>query len=252
MLQQFESITLDEYFSKPVIPLHNEGRVRVDQYPTATVEHHYNSAGYRTIEFDQVQSPYVLATGCSLTEGMALHLEQTWAVKLAHALNKPLVNLAKGGANADFVSQNILNWCTSDMPLPSLVVIQWPNPFRSTHWSHGRARFVLSQTADAIYQAKAVESDENFWADWIRSIVFVDQLLTLLGIPHVHISLETAEFMQPALASLAQHRIQLHLDLKQPGQTWHFDSAAPDGCHHSEFCHTKWAERILTLVNNQL
>ncbi len=252
MLQQFESITLDQYFAKPAIPLLNEGQVRVDHYASATIEHHYNSSGYRCMEFDQVTDPYVLVTGCSLTEGMALHQHQTWGHKLALALNRPLINLGKGGANADFVSQNILNWCTSHMPRPDLVVIQWPNPFRSTHWDQGRARFVLSQTADSVYRAKATQSDENFWSDWCRSVVFVDQLLTLLAIPHVHIGLETAPHMAPALAVLQQHNVELHLDLKQPGQTWHFDSAAPDGCHHSDWCHTKWTERILTLLDNQL
>lgn len=252
MLQQFESITLDQYFAKPAIPLLNEGQVRVDYYPTDTVEHRYNSSGYRCMEFDQLQDPYVLTTGCSLTEGMALHENQTWAHKLSHALNYDLINLGKGGANADFVSQNILNWCTSHMPRPNLVVIQWPNPFRSTHWAQGRARFVLNQTADSIYQAKATQSDENFWSDWIRSVVFVDQLLTLRNIPCLHIGLETALDLAPAAAALQQHRVNLHLDHKQPGLTWHFDSAAPDGCHHSEFCHTKWTERILTLLNNQL
>ena len=49
---------------------------------------------------------------------------------------------------------------------------------------------------------------------------------------------------------LLDQEIKVHLDEKDLGRIWHFDSAATDGMHHSEQCHQKWADRILTLIKN--
>jgi len=54
---------------------------------------------------------------------------------------------------------------------------------------------------------------------------------------------------QPFLDRLAQNNIKLHIDEKLPGRTWFFDSAADDKSHHSPWCHQKWSERLIEIID---
>lgn len=54
----------------------------------------HNSYGYRCEEFNGQE---VLVLGCSYTRGDGLPLDLTWPYMLANKMNKPYINLAKGG-----------------------------------------------------------------------------------------------------------------------------------------------------------
>lgn len=54
----------------------------------------HNSYGYRCEEFNGQE---VLMLGCSYTRGDGLPLDLTWPHMLANKMNKPYINLAKGG-----------------------------------------------------------------------------------------------------------------------------------------------------------
>ena len=245
--------TLTQFFESPVIPIPVcQSKNTSTKFDKGTIEFKYNFHGYRTDNFNKELKEYIVIAGCSLTEGHGLQLEQTWGKKLEKKLNTPVVNLAKGGANAEFVSQNLINWINSEFTKPTAIVVQWPNPYRATHWNNGLAQFILNQTADELYKFKIKHGEEYFYLPWITNIIRLDSVCKLADIPVLHLCFEPPESVNPALTILKQHNINLHLDLKQPELTWHFDSAALDNMHHSEWCTEQWAKRILTLLKNML
>jgi hypothetical protein len=221
-------------------------------FDKGTVEFNYNSHGYRTNDFNKELTDYIVISGCSLTEGHELHLKQTWGKKLEEQLNIPIVNLAKGGANAEFVSQNLINWINSKFTRPTAIIAQWPNPYRSTHWNNNHAQFIVNQNTDDLYKLKVNQGEEHFYLTWINSVIRLDIACKFAGIPILHICFETPKLVNPALDTLKQYNIDLHLDLKQPNLTWHFDSSALDNMHHSEWCTEQWTKRILTLLKTML
>jgi hypothetical protein len=245
--------TFDDFFSLPAIPITGaQGKTVQHCYKNGTVEFVYNPHGYRTHDFNQVNSEYILVAGCSLTEGHGLHLEQTWAKLLEQSLNIPVINLAKIGSNAEFVGQNLSNWLRSDRKKPQAIVVQWPNPFRQTHWVRKQARFVLNQTADELFKLKVTHGQEYFYLPWVQNIINLNCLAKFLNIPIIHLALESTESVLPALDTLKNYSIPIHLDLKESGQTWHFDNEALDSLHHSERCTQQWTKRILKLLESVL
>jgi hypothetical protein len=56
-------------------------------YYDKKIEYKYNSWGYRTKEFDDVNEDYILTFGCSFTEGIGLDYNDMWSTKLSKKLN---------------------------------------------------------------------------------------------------------------------------------------------------------------------
>jgi hypothetical protein len=244
--------SLKDFFNHPAIPISDSiSKTTITHFRDGTVEFIYNKHGYRTYQFDNI-SKHIVISGCSLTEGHGLNLNQTWHKKLEQLIGYNIINLAKGGSNAEFVSQNLINWITSNFINPELVIAQWPNPFRATHWSNNQARFITNHSADELYCAKAKAGDENFYLTWIKSIISLNDVCRFYNIPILNICFETPESVGPAPDILKQHNINLQLDLKLPGNTWHFDNNAFDKSHHSEWCNEQWANRVLTLAKSML
>jgi hypothetical protein len=246
----YPGFNFSQYFESPAvpIPLHQSKTFSI-KFEKDTVDFVYNSYGYRTKEFDADLQDYIVIAGCSLSEGHGLHLDQTWGKKLERAVNQPVINLAKGGANAEFVSQNLTNWLHSNFKKPGLVIAQWPNPFRSTHWHEGKALFLMNQNADDLYKLKVKHGQEYFYLSWVANIINLNNKCRSLRIPVLHLCFEHYQSIYPmALNILQQNNIDLHLDLKEQNFTWHFDNKALDNNHHSEWCHEQWAKRIYNLA----
>jgi hypothetical protein len=202
----------------------------------------YNSLGYRTHE--QVKNPHIVVAGCSLTEGVGLaEVEETWPRQLEEQLGTQVINLGKGAANAEFVSQNLSLWL--DHYQPTTVIAQWPQVFRLTHWTEGYGDFTTPHKQDKLYKLKLATGDEHFLLTFVKSVIYLDNKCKLKNVPVVHIHLDVPGPEQPLLEQVG---INMHYNLKLPGKTWHFDSGAIDGVHHSEWCHTQWVKRIRKLL----
>ena len=249
----YPGFTLNQFFTSAVIPITVcKNKKEYVTFANDIVEFDFNEYGYRTRSFSNNLKNYILISGCSLTEGQGLHFNQTWANKLEQGCNIPVINLAKGGANAEFVGQSLTNWLNGDFSKPSLVIAQWPNPFRAIHWGEGHARFTLNQMADNLYNLKVKQGQEHFYMTWINNIVNLKNKCAQLKIPILNLCFEGIDITEPVSGILEQYNIDLHLDLKQQNLTWHFDNLALDGLHHSEWCAEQWTNRILTLMNNML
>jgi|APGre2960657404_1045060.scaffolds.fasta_scaffold00682_2 hypothetical protein len=97
------------------------------------IEYKFNSWGYRTKEFDDLDKDYLLTFGCSYTEGIGLHYDDMWSTKLSKTLNIDLFNLGAGGTSPDFQMYNTIlffNHVLKLNKLPRLVVYQWPEIHR--------------------------------------------------------------------------------------------------------------------------
>jgi len=192
--------------------------------------------------------PYLLVAGCSHTAGVGIDPTQTWANKLAQELDLSLVNLAQAGACARFVSLSLIEYLTQTSTVPELIIAQWPNPYRSMKIVNQTIRFYNTQAMDDEFEQRLKTNPESFIIEWTDSIV---DLNTFWPGKIINICLESAQaHMIQSMQDLFDKNIILHIDEKLPGKTWHFDSAAQDKLHHSTECHQKWADRILTILQN--
>jgi len=192
--------------------------------------------------------PYLLVAGCSHTAGVGIDSTQTWANKLALDLDCNLVNLGRAAACAKFVSDTLIEHLSNAGNPPQLVVAQWPNPYRSMKIVGQKICFYNTQVMDNAFEQRLKTNSESFIIEWTDSIV---NLNTFWSGKIINIFLESAQahMIQP-VQDLFDRNIIVHIDEKLPGKNWHFDSAAQDQIHHSATCHQKWADRILTILQN--
>jgi hypothetical protein len=245
-MKHFPGFTLEQFYQAP-IAIPTPERVEF-KYGTETVEFVFNSHGYRCQEFANITGDYILTAGPSSADGMALHLEDIWPERLAQELNMSVANLGKTESSAEFICQNITNWLRHWPTPPRYIAVQWPDAFRTIHWRDQTGYFASVNRPDDLFKAKVKQSDNYFWQPWLDSILKLDTMCKNLGIPIVHMYIETFNDLTVALPILEEQKVDLHLDLKAPGQSWHVDNGALDGIHHSAQCHARWTERIVRII----
>jgi hypothetical protein len=76
-------------------------------------------------------SSHMLVAGCSHTAGVGVDINRSWANVLSRQLDLDLVNLARGSACARYVADTLIDYLAQASTQPDLVVVQWPNPYRS-------------------------------------------------------------------------------------------------------------------------
>jgi hypothetical protein len=98
------------------------------EYNTKKIFYSYNNYGHRSVEVDQLGDNYILTTGCSITEGVGLAIEDTWSHIVAKHLGQNYYNLAVGGSGPYVVCRNIITFLSSKEidKHPNSIIIQWP------------------------------------------------------------------------------------------------------------------------------
>jgi hypothetical protein len=99
-------------------------------YRHKEVSYKRNSYGHRSVEPHKLQSPFILFTGCSITEGIALSLEDTYPYIVSNKLGYDYYNLGLNGFGIDMLSLNLSSWFKNINLIPDAVVIQWPQIHR--------------------------------------------------------------------------------------------------------------------------
>lgn len=85
-----------------------------------------NSLGHRSKDISQLDTKnYILCTGCSITEGIGIPVEDRYSNLLSSKLGCDLYNLGLGGTGNDVIFYNLVNWFSSIEHKPKLVIIQW-------------------------------------------------------------------------------------------------------------------------------
>lgn len=103
-------------------------------YYDKKIEYKYNSWGYRSKDFIDLEENYILTFGCSCTEGVGLHYDDLWSTKTANFLNMDCFNMGMGSTSTDFQFYNTLllqNFFNKNNRLPKLVIYQWPSDYRT-------------------------------------------------------------------------------------------------------------------------
>lgn len=186
-----------------------------------------------------------LALGCSHTAGVGVLASECYVSLLSAQYDCEIVNAAISNGNAEYCLQQLVLQLRTEYP--DFVIAQWPNPIRRTTWIGKKFQFENIQSAGPTFRSLLTSSVENFMQPWIQCIVTADTLCNLAGIKVIHIMLE--DLNTEYVDTLNKNNITLHRDLKQPGQTWLFDSAGSDNLHHSPRCHAQWAQRLIGLLN---
>lgn len=103
-------------------------------YYNNPIDYNINSFGFRCNDIEFLEDDYLLFTGCSYTEGVGLHLENTYPYIVAKKLNKTYYNLALGGTGPDIVKHNLIMFLSymHKIKLPKYIIIQWPDFSRFT------------------------------------------------------------------------------------------------------------------------
>lgn len=133
------------------------------------IDYSFNKYGYRTGEIEDIDlSDFMLTFGCSYTEGVGLHEYQIWNYHLKNQLNLDLHNLGKQATGMDVQAFNTMRWIQSKMPLPKLVVIQWPHKSRKLFAVQEPEGIAIIDKSDTMCH------DNNWWKK--RYIVDTSQM----------------------------------------------------------------------------
>ena len=123
----------------------------------ADFTYRFNSHGFRAEEFSD--EPSVMFLGCSMTMGVGIELEHTWAYKVAQDLGLKNHNLATGGSSNDACYRLFAHW--HRIHKPKIVVHFSPPPERLEVFdAHGRINNMLPSVVDHV------EKNE-FYKIWI-------------------------------------------------------------------------------------
>ena len=110
---------------------YNLNKKEIDSYYSdSNVVYTYNNMGYRAVDFNELNTSFILCFGCSYTEGIGVTDGDTWPARLENVLNTQTVNLGMGGSSTLIQLINATQWINNNYPRPRAVVIQIPEVTR--------------------------------------------------------------------------------------------------------------------------
>jgi hypothetical protein len=113
-------------------------------YRNINISYHYNENGHRCKNIQEIDlDNYILFTGCSMTEGHGLRLEDTYPHIVSNRSRCDYYNLGLGGTGLDVLLYNIVIWFNTVKKLPKAVIIQWPHTVRYSR--------ILNTSSDELY-----------------------------------------------------------------------------------------------------
>lgn len=128
------------------------------------VNYKFNKYGYRmNKELEDVDfNNYYAFFGCSYTMGVGLPIEETYSYRIAEAAGVDYINGALGGAPVELVLYNIITLLTTAPNKPKVVVINWPELYRTMHWENSKLAFMLPNIKSDMMSRHWLKSYEAF------------------------------------------------------------------------------------------
>jgi hypothetical protein len=199
--------------------------------------------GHRII--NERPGAHFVTAGCSHTGAVGLDISQGYTAVLAQEMNLLGINLSLPGGNHQVAAYNVTRWLRHNRP--EFVIVQWPHPMRKLIWRNGGAAVLnVHADQDPLFDQLLRYGDENFYCEWIQSVLTITTLCEANNIPYIHWSLDT---ISPVYHQMLQDNdIVLHSN-DEDSTLWYRDSAAQDRRHHSEKCHAQWAQKLKGLLN---
>lgn len=178
-----------------------------------------NSNGFRCDEFVKGE-PYLVALGCSFTNGIGLPLETIWPELVGKALGLKVANLSWGGSSADTCYRLAEYWVPKLQP-KLVVMLAPPQDRMELLLDEPSVRHLRNIPVD-VYLPNSLTSDadtndfikhwflneENSWINQRKNIRAVKQLCAELGIPCI--ALKAFDFMVGARKDIGYARDAMH------------------------------------------
>lgn len=185
---------------------------------------------------------HFVVTGCSHTQGVGLDAFFRYGNVISRQLKIPVYNLSRGGGNAWLCNLYAVKWLLT-VGRPEFLVAQWPHPIRRMIFKNGSwgVYNVHSGNENALFDETLRWGEDNFWADWLSSVITTNAAYRAAGIPVVNMSLDPVP--EPQCAMLK------HYNIKIEDQGWTLDNQANDQLHHGRNAHAQWATKILEKLN---
>jgi len=178
-----------------------------------------NSDGFRADEFSN--EPSVMFLGCSMTMGVGIELENTWAQMIAKDLGLKNHNLGTGGSNNDAAFRLFNHWHRRYKP--ELVVYYSPPPVRLEIFYTNRLHIVnlLPNSGDwvndRVYQMW-ISTDINAQLNQQKNLLAVEYLCKQSNIPLVWLDNPQMFNLEDESEFISK---EFGRDLLHPGNSWH-------------------------------
>jgi len=206
----------------------------------------YNYQGYRCDEIDSYRgSKFILAFGCSYTEGIGLHKEDIWHSLIGEELNMPVMNLGIAGSGPDFQCLNTLQYLKNNLPKPKYVFYQWPSILRkyfiyaereispfvpgNPEYNNNEDKRAAKQDRKWFYERFLVSRQTAFW-DFYQYVTTCNLLWQTKGITPIHwawkndiLEADTATNIQDQIIQVitGNHNLDVARDCSHPGPMVH-------------------------------
>ena len=206
----------------------------VADYTEDPVTYEFNSYGYRSPEFDEVEDGnFILVSGCSHTVGIGNRYKDLWWVKLGEQLDMPVVNLAQESYGPDFMFYNTNLWINRKYPTPKIAIYQHPVTNRVMKTFIGNSINMYSDTDD-------LENENVMHNCAFRHGMYTDALTNMwnaLGVPCYHWGFQPDAEVANIFATNCIHQIT-------------GGDRARDDTHDGPGAHTNAYEYLLPLCKN--
>jgi hypothetical protein len=170
-------------------------------------DYHFNSAGFRSDEFDH--RPGTLYLGCSFTQGIGLPYHDTWARMVSDALGTACWNLGQGGGSMDTCFRLAEHWIPRLKPTRVMLMSTIPARLELID-ADGVPRMYSANDA-SLGAREWLSHSENGRLNHLKNRWAIQQICDQEHIP----------FHEWSMGCLSQIKSLLARDLTHPGKTAH-------------------------------
>ncbi len=167
----------------------------------------FNSHGFRCVDFNK--DPSVVFLGCSLTQGIGLPVENTWASIVANKINLQCFNLAVGGSSNDTAFRIAYAWL--EKLKPNIVIFGNTFPNRLELLSKNNILQLLPnslpKTLGTDFYNHWISCDDNGFLNKTKNTLAIENLCRSNHIKFVNID----------ATSMIDFKIDYARDLSHPG-----------------------------------
>jgi len=128
-----------------------------------------NTTGHRSVELSELDSDFILFTGCSITVGSSVELEKTYPYLVSKELNMPYYNLAVEGSGADLLAYNLTTFLKHKTP--KYIVVQWPELCRTYKETVDTIIVQGPWTNDSEYQRLLVSGYVEHYSNVLKNVI---------------------------------------------------------------------------------
>lgn len=197
--------------------------------PRAEFVYRFNSAGFRAEEF--TDEPSVMFLGCSMTMGVGIEEEKTWAYTVAKELGLRRHNLATGGSSNDACFRLFMHW--HRVHKPKIVIHYSPPPHRMEIFDfrghimnilpnpgqNGRTIQFKGKSTDSLYETW-LSNDTNSTMNMQKNKLAIEYVCEQQGIKYLFME-HDVKYTFDTKQGYERDAEEKGRDLIHPGAHWH-------------------------------